>query len=117
MNIVNFSSPHAFTFTDGTVLEAVPKELSMEMMLEPVEVETPHPILAGVTDIKLCFNMTDPVQRRLERLETDPSVDIVIVPFPVMEAIKKAGLDLKKPRVCRVADRVQKTIYKDRFCI
>jgi len=39
------------------------------------------------------------------------------VPLPVMQAWKAAGNEPGKLRVCRVADRVTKTIYPDRFAV
>ncbi len=43
-------------------------------------------------------------------------IDVVLVPFPVMTALKDAGISIGKARVIRVADRVTKMIHIDRFC-
>ena len=117
MNIVNFSSPHSFTLDNGVVIPACDPDMSRELSLLAVETETPHPTLEGVTDVRLSFKMTDAVYYRLKELNADTSVDVILVPLPVMTALKEANLPIGKARVCRVADRVSKIIHCDKFCI
>lgn len=116
MKIVNFSSPHPFTLTTGEVIPAVDAETARRLSLDAVEVEVPHPALPGVTDVKVSFRMTPQVAERLAVLEADPTVDVVLVPFPVMTALKEANMPIGKARVCRLADRVTKVVHADRFC-
>ena len=70
----------------------------------------------GVVDIYLSWKMTDYIIVELQKLQDDPEVDVVLVPFPVMTAIKKGGYVVGKARVIRVEDRVLKTIFIDKFC-
>lgn len=114
INVANFSSPHPFTFDDGTVLPACSGEHAKALMLESKELEAAN---ERWTDIKLSFSMSSAVRFWLDELDNAITVDIVLVPFPVMEALKQSGLPVGKCRVVRVADRVTKTIHHDRFCV
>ena len=111
--IANFSSPHEFTFDDGTVLPACSKDHSRRMMLDAIENEDYNGVW---TDIKLTFGMSPEVRAHLTLLEKDDLIDIILVPLPVFQLIAAEG-DIGKARVCRVADRVTKVIHHDRFCI
>lgn len=112
--VANFSSPHPFTFTDGRVLGGCFPDRANALSLEQKEIEIPR---GGWTDVELTFEMSPAVSDELARLNSDPSIDIVLVPFPVMGALKAAGLPIGKCRVCRTADRVAKTVFADKFCI
>lgn len=116
VRVANFSSPHAFAFDDGTVLSACDDKTSNRLMLHAMEVQSQHPTLP-IMDISLEFSMSFAVSEALRELESRGDIDIVLVPFPVMTAIKESGRSVGKCRVCRVADRVTKTIHADKFCI
>lgn len=114
IRVANFSSPHEFNFLTGEVLEACSPEHAKAMMLNAEEIERPN---GRWIDIELSFAMSDAVRAGLEeacRLD----VDIVLVPFPVMQSVKETDCEhlLAKIRVVRVADRATKAIYSDRFC-
>lgn len=113
--IANMSSPHPFTFTTGEVLPACSAEDAQKFKLEAIEVE--YPGVKGTTDISLQWRITPEVRSLLEELNALPGIDIVLVPFPVMTAMKEAGIPIGKCRVIRVADRVSKAIFPDKFCI
>jgi len=114
LTVGNFSSPHSFTFVDGTVLPGCDEDRSRALMLRAVEVETPGP--KGTTDIALSFEMSDEVRDAVRAVQY-ADVDVVIVPLPVMQAVKAEGLPIRNLRTCRVADRVAKTVHGDKFCI
>lgn len=128
LRVANFSSPHSFIFVTGEVLAACSPERARALMLEVGEREVVNP--KGFTDIRLEFLMSDAVGQELEKLlgcYTD--FDVLLVPLPVLQAIRACdvaagGMGSDKwhrmtrfARVCRVADRVAKTIYGDRFCL
>lgn len=128
LRVANFSSAHPFKFDTGEVLPACSEEVCRYLSLEAVEIELPNP--KGFTDIRLSFAMSVPVYDALQDLAEDEGVDIILVPLPVMTALKEEqsiwidegvpeSLEriLKKARVQRAADRVAKTIRSDRFCI
>lgn len=114
INVANFSSPHEFTFDDGSILPSCSPEHARALMLESREVEAPQD---RWTDVKLHFTLSSAVRFWLDELNNATEVDLVLVPLPVMEALKDAGLPVGKCRVVRVADRVTKKIHHDRFCI
>jgi|APGre2960657404_1045060.scaffolds.fasta_scaffold150721_1 hypothetical protein len=113
IRIANFSSPHPFKFDDGTILPACSPERAKALMLESTEREIPR---GRWTDIELEFSLSDSVRQAVRELELRTDIDIILVPFPVLEALEKAECYTQKCRVVRVADRVNKTIYSDKFC-
>lgn len=115
LRVANFSSPHPFNFATGEVLAACSPERANAMALTQVEVEQPG--IAGTRDIALQFVLSDVVRAALEEVQADDEVDVVLVPFPVLAAVKEAGLPIGKARVCRTADRVTKTVHGDKFCV
>ena len=115
IKVGNFSSAHPFTFDDGTVLGACTAERCKAMMLNSEEVELPG--IKGTTDIKLEFSMSREVLNGLGIAE-DSDIDIVIVPFPVLQEYKKRhDMEDSKLRVIRMVDRVNKIASSTRFCV
>lgn len=112
--VANFSSPHPFNFVDGTILEACSSERAKGLMLESHEQQVPG--IKGTTDIQLTWGLSASVSQALAAAEADESVDVVLVPFPVMTALKEAGRPIGKARVIRCADRITKAIFTDKFC-
>lgn len=121
LHVANFSSPHPFRFTDGIVLAPCEASRTEALALKAVE-ETYEEIINNVkvTNIVMQWTMPDFVYESLHCLQRDPSIDIVLIPLPVMECIRRRG-DLhdvlSKARVVRMADRITKTIHCDRFCV
>ena len=134
LQVVNFSSPHPFNFVTGEILPACNKEWVEKMSLDIEEDEKPwmSPIAislakvwptkysSDIVDVKLTVSIPNRVLSVLDRLEAFGDVDIVIVPFMVLDALKSAGVFpeiYSKPRVIRVADRISKEIYSNKFCV
>ena len=118
ITVANFSSPHPFNFTDGSVIPACSQERTRMGALKCEESETPG--IKGTTDVTLTWGLTLEVIDMLRVLEKDPSVDIVLVPLPVMVALKSESWRFEMPakaRVIRVADQISKEICIDKFCI
>ena len=123
LRVANFSSPHPFTFTDGTVIPSVELELAGRLMLEVVEHSIPQRNSRFRT-VLLDWTLSERVSDEIDYWYTFfamKKVDIVIVPLPVMTALRKVWDQkkiLKSPfRVIRVADRITKVIHIDKFCI
>lgn len=122
LKVANFSSPHPFTFEDGTVLEACSPERARALMLIAEEIEMEQ---EGWTDIALSFKLSPEVKGALMVASRLDYLDIVLVPLPVRKAIDEAveldgfGAILRNDifRTIRVKDRVTKEIYCDRFCV
>lgn len=126
LRVANFSSPHPFNFEDGSVLEACQPDRVAAGALEREEETRPwgfwdrDDIVAVVPK----FSLSVPVWELLLELEKDNAVDIVLVPYPVLEALRNAhrenGKSLleevsKVGTIC-VKDRQTKAIYINRFC-
>jgi hypothetical protein len=115
IRIANFSSPHPFRFVTGEVLPPCSDVRANGMALNPVETESANP--GGWKDVSLRFELTPQVTMGLDQLEANEEMDVILVPFPVMEALKRAGRAVGKCRVIRTANRVTKEIHSDVFCI
>ena len=131
LRIANFSSPHPFTFDDGTILPACPEDTVVAGKLEAIENSTTKTINGvTITDVELTFRLTDDCRILLHFLINRTDVDIILVPLPVKEALlddlrNSTWTDVKdlakralcKCRVVRVKDRLNKIIFSDKFCI
>jgi len=115
VRIANFSSPHSFKFDDGIELPGCSKERATRLMLRSEEIEVPG-VREGVVDIDLQFRMSDVVEAAILEANQDGSVDVVLVPFPVMTCWKSSGRDIGKMRCVRIADRVTKVAHSGKFC-
>lgn len=116
LKVANFSSPHSFNFVTGEVLPACSPERANLLKCEQVEVESPG-LYAGTTDVRLHINLGAECAKELARIEDDDNIDIVLVPFMILEAMKRAELSIGKARCIRSVDRVTKAIYADKFCV
>lgn len=129
LRVANFSSPHPFTFDDGTVLDACPKDTVLGGILDTEEKEYKQK-RNGVefTDIDLSFKLSDTCKIMLDFICRRHNIDIVLVPLPVLQCLQTVPhipgpqLDfvkrcLLKCRAVRMKDRITKVIYSDRFCI
>lgn len=118
VRVCNFSSPHAFKFTDGTELPAVPPEVCERLSLERETVETPWDELPGVWAVQPRYGLTAAVMERLTELNDSEYVDVLIVPFPLLETLRRLGIDGRyyKAATIMLDDRVTKTCHIDRFC-
>lgn len=86
--VANFSSPHPFTFTDGSVIPAVSKEESER--LKVTFIETEHQDESG--DISLRFELSTDVKFEMRywvAMYNVGYVDVVFCPLPMITAIKE----------------------------
>lgn len=115
IRIANWSSPHEFKFTTGEILPACPPERAKAMSLDIDETVVNQ---EKWDDIVLDTNIPDSVYEDIEELKYNDEIDIILVPFMVLDALKSSYPWIAdKCRVIRVADRVTKEIYPDKFCI
>ena len=131
LTVANFSSPHSFKFTTGEILKECNPKWSREMSLGIKESKKQMNLKDGTkswTDVLLTIDIPKNVLYNLATLVELESIDIVIVPLMVLNAIKSIDDDkweqenlkkiiLSKCRTVRIADRVTKEIYPDKFCI
>lgn len=117
--VANFSSPHEFRFTDGTVLPAHDADTANALKIEFIETE-----LNDKGDIMLEFELTEKVRDAIVRyafLYELKAVDVVFCPLPMITALKDTygGIwVLNSPfRAVRIEDRVNKLVSIDKQCI
>jgi hypothetical protein len=127
LRVANFSSPHPFNFEDGNVLDACLPDRVTAGALEREEEVRPWPAFWDRDDIFAVvpkFSISEQVWSLLVELENYHGVDIVLVPFPVLEALRNAKredgqpllLEITKAGTICVKDRQTKTIFINRFC-
>ena len=120
ITIANWSSPHEFTFTTGEVLPACEPGRAKSMSLDIDENIVNN---EQWEDIEMSTSVPESVYEDLQKLQYNDKIDIILVPFMVLDALKNSystlygSLSTDKCRVIRVSDRVTKEIYPDKFCI
>jgi len=129
LRVANYSSPHPFTFTDGSVLPACSSARAKMTLLDASERELPREIngikiIDVVIDWKLTWFLEEEVDKiTYAQYQQGFPWDIILVPLPFMVAVKKyidrsfKDAGLPPFRVIRVADRITKEIHIDKFCV
>lgn len=118
--VANFSSPHNFVFEEGSILLACEKDRVEALSLEKIESTrfniTPN---GSAVAVEIYFEITQVVLDELEALDKDPTINIILVPFPVLEAYKSSigGVPPAKVYVVYMVDRVNKIASSRKFCI
>ena len=119
IHIINFSSPHSFLFTDGSVLGKCDPARVEAGALDVEEIVSDG--IKGTQDIEIKWHLNEKVIDMLDWEHRGPhadGVDIVLVPLPVILAVKEAGYKVfPKIRACRIANRMTKVIFADKFCV
>jgi hypothetical protein len=115
VRVLNFSSPHSFVFDDGTVLPACEPDHVERGAMDVTEDETPDPAL-GTIDVELKFELNWDVLDLLSEADTY-DVDIILVPLPVLTALRGNLGGIGRCRTCRVVDRQSKVISSTKFCV
>jgi hypothetical protein len=85
--VANFSSPHPFTFTDGSVVPAVSNDESLRLKV------TFNEEVDESGDVELTFTLSEQVLNEMMywlKRHTLGLVDVVFCPLPMITAIKDA---------------------------
>lgn len=114
--VANFSSPHPFTFTDGSVLTAIQDEDAERLKVTFIEKVDDN------GDVELSFELSEEVIREMsiyEYLYERNEVDVVFCPLPMITALKDKNYDLKKSpfRAVRIEDRIKKLVSIEKQCL
>ena len=118
--VANFSSPHEFIFTDGSILPKQSNKLAEELKVDFIETDL------GNGDIALDFSLSVPVINAMQHwvdLWELNQVNVVFCPLPMITAVKQStlfGKDYikKSPfRAIRMEDRIKKLVSIDKQCI
>lgn len=124
--VINFSSPHEFTFQTGEILPACSKERAEAMKVDTGDVEAElDGVLEDIIDVQLNITISGETQKELERLhfEFHGSRVRILVPLMVLKGWyvlypeHEKNPRLHSFRAVRSADRVTKQIYRNKFCV
>jgi len=123
--VANFSSPHPFTFTDGTVLPAISNEES-----ERLKVDFHETLENDRGDVSLSFTISNDVREEMRKWEWEwqqGNVDVVFCALPMLVALSSHIDDpsqgyvydiLYSPfRAIRMEDRIKKLVSIDKQCL
>jgi hypothetical protein len=121
----NFSSPHDFTFEDGTILPKVSDYDSIRLKVNFNETVVDDNLAKKYKTIMLDFTLSDEVIREMEvwhKMWQHNDVDIVLCPLPMIQALQQTDDDLKSLldspfRAVRMKDRIKKLSSIDTFTI
>ena len=121
IRVANFSSPHSFTFTDGTILPAHINSEAERMAVDFIEKEVEG---GRMGDISLTFELSEEAKDAVSYwgiAHKQNDVDIVFVPLPMMVCLhQEFGRDwvIKSPFRCiRNESRTNKLVSIDKQCI
>lgn len=115
----NFSSPHPFIFTDGSVLAAVSNEEAERLKITFTEEE-----INDKGDIKLSFSIPVEVMKELWvwlNYKNNDEIDVVFCPLPMIIALVDEFGEpwlIDSPfRAIRMEDRILKLVSIDKQCV
>lgn len=130
LKVANFSSPHPFTFVDGTILPAVPAEQAEKFKVTFKEISV---LCDDDHTYTLKFELSDVLIQEINRVfkEWDKGlVDVVLCPLPMLQAMKEHltheelthDLIVKELvdspfRCIRMEDRIEKKCSINKFTI
>ena len=120
--VANFSSPHPFTFDDGSVLPGCDPARVEAMSLRRVDREEPDG-LRPIVNVVSGFDLTNAVREAVEDIQQEwpgGGIDVVLIPFPMRDPLLRwlgaEDLTQAEPfRLCLLKDRQTKVVYSDRF--
>ena len=123
IRVVNYSSPHPYTFHTGEVLPACSDKVAQETKLEANHGKVYND--KGWLDVSISYCLSKMQHEELPKLIAFNEIDIILVPYPVLNALKSElnwktywfDLVWEKIRVCKLHDRVTKVIRSDEFCV
>lgn len=117
--VANFSSPHPFTFTDGSILPAVVDSAS-----EYLKVQFNEFIDEKNGDVELTFELTQAIRDEMAiwiNRWLEGKVDVIFCPLPMLVAIAndQGEIWLKSSpfRGIRMEDRIKKLASIDKQCL
>jgi len=132
LKVGNFSSPHPFTFEDGSVIPAVNDIDSQRLKVDFIETVIKNECAVGFDadiykTISLRFDLSDAIKDEMDKwhkLWQVRQIDIVLCCLPMIQALNEwenkngESIVLNSPfRAIRMKDRIKKLISIDTFTI
>jgi hypothetical protein len=115
LHVANYGSHHSFEFEDGTTLLAASKT-RVDLITLPVrETELQSPYHKDVSDVRIEWRLTPDIGKNLKGLKAHEEIDVLIVPTPILEALKNEEEEIGKCRVCWLVSRTPKICSTTRF--
>ena len=119
----NFSSPHDFNFDTGEILKACDPERSERLKVDFI----PNISIQNIRGIEiknnsLTFGLTPELKEEVVKiLMSRNNADIILIPLPMIQAIKKDMPDLNisetQFRGVKMKSRTEKLTLSQEFCI
>jgi|TARA_R110001599_G_scaffold212529_1_gene410214 hypothetical protein len=119
----NFSSPHDFNFDTGEILKACDPERSERLKVDFI----PNISIQNIRGIEiknnsLTFGLTPELKEEVVKiLMSRNNPDIILIPLPMIQAIKKDMPDLNisetQFRGVKMKSRTEKLTLSQEFCI
>jgi hypothetical protein len=115
--VANFSSPHAFNFTDGNILPA-----KSESESERLKVNF-HEDIDEDGDVVLSFSLSDEVCVEIvywQEKFLNKEVNVVFCPLPMITAMKQdlfQNIKTTPFRAVRIEDRINKLVSIEKQCL
>ena len=120
LTVVNFCSPHQFDFDNGDALPPCSTERVKALSLGSADKTEEKTLPSGkrISLVSKVFILTEAILGELKVLEDDVQVDVVLVPFPLLQALQQGGYGLffSKPVTVSV-DRLSKKASSTHFCV
>lgn len=120
----NFSSPHPFTFEDGSVLPAVTEEESKRLAVTFIEDDLSIANGGNKGDIQLLFDISNEIRQEMREwiiMKQNGLVDIVYCPLPMIRALvgrNSLAWAIRTPfRAIRMTDRIKKLVSIEKQCL
>ena len=134
IRVANFSSPHDFEFEDSSILKACSKERAEKLKIifnetiktQRLRQDLKNPPTSSYVDIKnisLDFELSENVLNEMDNIiKLKDLVDIIIIPLPMLTALKKIynhpkAIEITKYRVIKMKSRTEKLVKIDEWCI
>ena len=122
--VANFSSNHskfnptsnvAFKFDDGSELENCSIERMKALSLENDDGRIEYK--KGFTAIYKKFKLTKAIENEMDRLQALGTIDLIIVPFPMLQVISKSYFQIGTALFCTASiDRATGICSSTEFC-
>lgn len=114
LKVANFCDESTMQFSDGNILLAV--ENDRFEVLSPKHQIIPTAGKKNTIDLHTSYKNDSRIKEEMMALDGRNDIDIVLVPIPVMEALKEWGYDIAKSKArTKCFDKITRTLRIDQF--
>lgn len=121
VRVANFSASHEIKFVDGSILPACTFMRDREMTLIYHEKNIgkfvgEHQTVA-INDVEIVWDISPSMGTELTRLLAIPGFDVLIVPSPILQAMKSKKMQIGRARSVVLINKLSDLACIDKFCI